>query len=230
MKIGILQTGRLTTPIIEHHGDFDSLFRNLLKDPEFEFETYYILDSMFPKSIIECDGWLITGSAHAVYDDALWIRRLEHFLQDAYDADVPIVGICFGHQVLAKALGGLVEKYKGGWAIGPQQYKFKNKDELVTINAWHQDQVTLRPKDAEVVASSSFCENAALLYKKTAYTIQAHPEFTNGLTAELIDFRRESQLPKLVEEAELKLTSSAPTPALAGQITSFFKTRELGIK
>lgn len=88
----------------------------------------------------DADGWLITGSRHGAYEDHAFIPPLEGFIRDAYGAAVPMVSICFGHQIIAQALGGKVEKFNGGWSVGAQDYDFG--DEKLTLNAWHQDQAT----------------------------------------------------------------------------------------
>lgn len=89
-----------------------------------------------------------------------------------------MVGICFGHQIIAQALGGAVIKHPDGWAVGAQDYDFGG--ERVTLNAWHQDQVIRRPEGAEVLARNAFCENAALIYDDRAFSVQAHPEFSDS--------------------------------------------------
>jgi GMP synthase-like glutamine amidotransferase len=78
----------------------------------------------FPKDIHDCDGWLITGSRFGAYEDHPFIPPLEDFIRAAYAAHVPVVGICFGHQIIAQAMGGKVEKYAGGWSVGPTEYNF----------------------------------------------------------------------------------------------------------
>ena len=229
MKIGILRTG-VTLPIIQQkHGDFDVLFKNLLADDDFDFTSYKVLEDEFPDSINTCDAWLITGSAHSAYEKLPWIARLEQFLRDAYSADIPIVGICFGHQILAQALGGKVEKFEKGWGVGPHQYHFDGIKNPVVINAWHQDQVTALPEDSEVVGRSEFCENAAIIYGKKAFTIQAHPEFTNSFTEDLIEQRRKMVPADLIEVAEAELTKSNPSKEVVEQIKTFFKQRSIDL-
>lgn len=229
MKIGILQTGRAIDEIAARHGDFDALFQELLANNGFDFVTYAALDGELPQDVRDCDGWLITGSKHSAYEDLPWIAALEQFLRDAYAADVPIVGICFGHQILAQALGGKVEKHPAGWGVGPHGYAFEGLETPVIINAWHQDQVTEVPQGGRTVGRSDFCANAAIVYGKTAYTVQAHPEFHNGFMADLIE-RRRGQVPgPLVDEAEARLADFAPSPEVVAQIVAFFKTRSLAI-
>lgn len=223
MKIGILQTGHALAPIVAKHGDFDALFMQLLANQEFRFRSYTVLEGEFPNSVTECDGWLVTGSRHSVYEDLPWISLLETFLRNAFDANVPIVGVCFGHQILAQALGGRVEKFSGGWSIGPHEYQFDGMDSPVIINAWHQDQVTELPVGACAVGRSDFCANAAIAYGNRAYTVQAHPEFQNDFLADLIDARRAVVPANLACEAEEKLKSLSPSAVVVVQIVSFSK-------
>lgn len=229
MKIGILRTGRALPYIKAKHGEFDDLFTKLLDGNDMTFQAYAVLDGELPKSVTECDGWLITGSASSSYEELPWIADLETFLRGAFAEDVPIVGICFGHQILAQALGGKVEKYTGGWAIGPHEYQFDGIETPVSINAWHQDQVTKLPIGAKTVGHSAFCEHAAIVYGKTAYTVQAHPEFTNAFIGDLIDIRRASVPTDLVDNAMTALETTTPSAAVIEQMVSFFRTRSLDI-
>ena len=86
------------------------MMQDMLALSGFAFQTYPVLDGILPPDVLACDGWLITGSRHSAYEDLPWIAPLEGFLRAAYAAKVPIVGVCFGHQILAQALGGKVEK------------------------------------------------------------------------------------------------------------------------
>lgn len=145
MKIGILQTGRSPDSLSETHGDYDDFFKRFLDGRGFEFETYLALDGELPNAPTEADGWLITGSKFGVYEGYEWISPLEDFLRACFAADVPMVGVCFGHQILAQALGGKVEKFAGGWSVGPQKYDSDILGDQLLI-AWHQDQVVERPR------------------------------------------------------------------------------------
>ena len=110
MKIGILQTGRSPDELRAKHGDYDEMFVRLLSGQGFEFKTFPVLDGVLPTQINEADGWLITGSKFGVYEDHDWIAPLEEFLRRAFAAEAPIVGVCFGHQILAQALVGRCHK------------------------------------------------------------------------------------------------------------------------
>lgn len=178
MNIGILQTGRALDNLAARHGEFDTLFMKIFADQGFEFEAFAVLDNVFPTSVTANDGWLITGSRFSSYEDLPWIARLEDFLLNAYDADVPIVGICFGHQVLARALGGTVEKHKAGWGLGPHEFFFDGIADPVVINAWHQDQVVEVPKSGTTVGRSDFCEHAAIVYGSAPILFKHIPNLT----------------------------------------------------
>lgn len=165
MLIGILQTGEAPDVLSAEMGDYPDMFRRLLDGKGFAFRTYRVLDMDFPASVHDCDGWLITGSRHGVYEEHAFIPPLEAFIRAAREARVPLVGICFGHQIVAQALGGRVERSDKGWAVGPTAYDFGG--DRIVLNAWHRDQVIEPPDGAEVIASNSFCENAALLTEIT---------------------------------------------------------------
>ncbi len=223
MKIGILQTGHVPEDLIEAHGEYPPMFEKMLEGQGFSFEAFPVVDGKFPASVDTCDGWLITGSRHGAYEDHAWIPLLEDFIRTAYKSDVPVAGICFGHQILAQALGGKVEKFSGGWGVGPNVYRMKD-GRIVTLNAMHQDQVVERPTDAEVICSSDFCENAGLAYKGAAISFQAHPEFPDAYMADLIKARAGKVIPQqTADEALAKVGTPLDAGDIAQQIGDFFR-------
>jgi len=202
MKIGILQTGRSPEHLRVKHGDYNDMFINLLAGRGFEFVTYPVLDGVFPDSAREADGWLISGSKFSAYDEFDWIERLQSFLRQAYEKKIPIIGICFGHQILAQALGGRVEKYSKGWSAGIKEYADFKGQNVFKIPAWHQDQVVELPKGAKVIASSDFCPYAMLEYGDRALSLQPHPEFSIGFLADLIEARKDILPANITKEAK----------------------------
>lgn len=227
MRIGILQTGRSPEEMRDKHGDYDDLFKRLLDGRGFTFETYPVLDGVFPKDVHDADGWLITGSKFGAYEDHDWIPPLEDFLRRVYDADVPIIGVCFGHQILAQALGGKVEKYSGGWAVGAVDYDLCDTQGTETIMAWHQDQITELPKDARVLGRTDFSPHAILAYGNRALTVQPHPEFSREFVADLIAARRDVIPPEVAEQAERRLDAPLTSATFADKFETFFKTRHI---
>lgn len=222
MKIGILQTGHSPENLRPQIGDYSDMFKHLLQGQGFEFDVYRVVDGQFPDSALAADGWLITGSKHGAYEDLPWIPPLEQLIQGIAEAGRPLIGICFGHQIIAQALGGKVEKFSGGWAVGRQTYDFGGVE--MAFNAWHQDQVTQRPQGTVVLASNDFCENAALLYGDQILTIQPHPEFGPDVIEGLINTRGKGVVPDdLLEAAQAQLDGHISSESFADQMADFFR-------
>jgi len=221
MLIGILQTGQSPDLLRAEAGDYPDMFETLLAGHGLSFRRYHVEGEDFPASVHDCEGWLITGSRHGAYEDHAFIPRLEGFLRQAYAAGVPIVGVCFGHQILAQALGGKVERSPKGWAVGPQDYDFMG--ETLTLNAWHRDQVTALPQGARVIARNDFCEYAALAYDDRAMSVQAHPEFSDAFVEGLMRTRGKGLVPDpLMAEARARLGPPNSAPDMARRIADFF--------
>ncbi|MEM6579549.1 MAG: type 1 glutamine amidotransferase, partial [Pseudomonadota bacterium] len=174
MKIGVLNTGHPPDNVLQD-GAYDRYFARLLDGHGFDVVGWNVVDGVFPDSIHDADGWLLTGSKHGAYEDHPWIAPLEDFIREAHAARVPMIGVCFGHQIIAQALGGKVEKFAGGWSVGLTEYQLNGAP--CAIHAWHQDQVVVRPPEAAVFARTEFCENAGLVYGDHVWTIQPHPEY-----------------------------------------------------
>ena len=221
MLIGILQTGEAPDALRDQLGDYPAMFERLLSGHGFTFRTWRVLDMDLPPAPDAADGWLITGSRYGAYEDHPWIPPLEEFIRAVHAAHVPMVGICFGHQIIAQALGGKVEKFDGGWAVGPQTYDFGGR--AVTLNAWHQDQVTQLPESAKRIGTSLFCTNAALAYGDTIWTIQPHPEFRDDFVQGLIDTRGKGVVPdEKLAAAQARLGTPLNDLNIASEIAAFF--------
>ncbi len=197
-RLGILMCGHSPDRIVEAFGRYDTVFSALLGPDEFTYQPYFVVDNNFPESINDADAWLLTGSKHGAYEPHDWIKPLESLIQQIYAAGQPMVGICFGHQIMAQALGGTVVKHDGGWIVGTQHYAFEPEvgQENMILNAWHQDQVVSLPPDASVVGASDTCAYAALSYRTNTVSIQPHPEFENDYLSMLLAERGKTALPK----------------------------------
>jgi GMP synthase (glutamine-hydrolysing) len=222
MRIGILQTGESPAQLADVAGDYPDMFERLLAGHGFEFQTWRVLDNVLPPDVHAADGWLITGSRFGAYEPHPWIPPLEDFIRASFAAHVPMVGVCFGHQIIAQAMGGKVEKFAGGWSVGPTEYDFDGKK--MVLNAWHQDQVTKVPEGAKVVGSTDFCANAALLYDDVAFTVQPHPEFQSEFVDGLLKVRAPGIVPEpLIKDGTARLERPLDDRTMAGQIAAFFK-------
>ncbi|MCL3882363.1 type 1 glutamine amidotransferase [Marivita sp. GX14005] len=226
MKIGILQTGLVPEALRDEFDEYPQFFERLLDGHGFSFESWSVVTGEFPDGPESADGWLITGSKHGAYEDHPWIAPLEKLIRDIVAADRPLVGVCFGHQIIAQALGGTVTKYEGGWVVGQQDYDYGG--ETLTINAWHQDQVTVAPEGARLVAQGNHCANAALLYPGKAYTVQPHPEFEDAYVQGLLDERAKGVVPDdLIAKARARMGGRLDNHRMAQQFATFFRERRL---
>ncbi|NVK37301.1 MAG: glutamine amidotransferase [Gammaproteobacteria bacterium] len=196
MKLGILVTGHIDEPHFDEYVNYSHMFQQLFKKAgeHFEYASYDVCEEQWPSSVNECDAWLITGSASGVYDDTPWMGKLKKWIVHSHEQGIPMVGICFGHQIIAAAFAGKVEKYQGGWGVGPYTYQLNDLElcglKEIRLNAVHQDQVIHKPVNARCVGRSDFCENAILMYGDSILTIQAHPEFTNEYEKDLLELHK----------------------------------------
>ena len=222
MRIGILETGYTPDVLQPRWGRYPEFFARMLDGRGFDFRGWAVVDMEFPDSVQDAEGWLITGSRHGAYDNLPFIPVLERFVRDAVAARVPVVGICFGHQIIAQALGGRVEKFPGGWQVGPQEYDFVGQ--TLTLNAWHQDQVIAPPEGAEVIATHPSCRYAGLRYGDAALSVQAHPEFDNDFFGSLIEARGRGLVPEPVLQAAVsRLDRPLDTARIADTIEAFLR-------
>ncbi|MCP5128437.1 MAG: GMP synthase [Pseudomonadales bacterium] len=200
MKLGILKTDTVRPEWVPDFGEYPDMFIRLLSraDPGMEFRVYDVEQGEYPQDIDEVDAYLITGSKSSVYDDKPWIATLMDFVRELDRRRKKLVGICFGHQLVAQALGGKTEKSDKGWGVGLQTYRFNqapawhdNGELDFGILASHQDQVVSNAANARVLASSEFCENAVCQIGDHILTFQGHPEFVPEYSREIMQFRRE---------------------------------------
>lgn len=200
LTIGILLTDHVLEDLQIQHGDQDDFYYKLFKevDTDIKLKIYDVTVADYPESINECDGYLITGSKLSVYDDVQWIRDLETYIHLLHSKKKALLGVCFGHQLIAKALGGEVRKADEGWVLGLQDYQFHksfpwlNKmNTRVRLIHSHQDQVISLPDKAELVASNHLVPYAMYFIGNHIMSIQGHPEFTNDYAYDVVCKRRD---------------------------------------
>lgn len=197
MRICVIETGLPPQECTAEFGRYPSMVRDWLRPelPEAEFVAISVVnEEPLPADPADFDGYIITGSRHGVYDSLPWITALEGFLRQLRDARIPVFGICFGHQIMAQAFGGQVEKSDKGWALGSQTYQTRYGDFPVLV--LHQDQVLSPPKGAVAEGGNDFCPLAVLRYDFPALSVQFHPEFPLGYVADLATRFKGSRFPE----------------------------------
>ena len=192
MKIGLLECDDVVGRFPEVEGGYREMFSALL--PRFQFRYYEAHRGQLPSSAAECDAWMCTGSKYSVYDGSRWIADLAAFIRAI---EKPYVGICFGHQMLAHAMGGKVGKAKQGWGVGVLRVDVLRNEpwmqpptKTLSIQHMHQDQVQKLPEGSVLLASSPHCEVGMFRLGETMLGIEGHPEFTVEYGAALIKARR----------------------------------------
>ncbi|MCZ6618407.1 MAG: GMP synthase [Gammaproteobacteria bacterium] len=181
------------------HGDYARMFERVLtlEGTSIRFSNYVVQAGELPE-VETCDAYLITGSRHSVYDDLPWIRDLVAFVDAAMRANRKIIGICFGHQLVAHYFGGETRVARGGWGVGVQVSRIEAWEswmepplnELALLSS-HKDQVARLPDGATCFAASEFCPYAGFVWKDLVITFQGHPEFTRSYSAALMQMREE---------------------------------------
>jgi GMP synthase-like glutamine amidotransferase len=197
MEIGILRTGAPPGGLEARFGSYDDMFERLL-GPGFSLHAYDVAAGRLPSHPDAHRAYLITGSAAGVYEPLPWIAPLLAFLRTAR-GKAKLVGICFGHQAMAEAFGGRVEKSERGWAAGLQDYILTARKgwmgddppARIAVPVSHQDRVTIAPPDAEMLAHSAFSPFGMLAWGDEALSMQFHPEFEPDYAKALIEHRRE---------------------------------------
>jgi GMP synthase-like glutamine amidotransferase len=199
VKLGLLVCDHVR-PEFEHiSGDYPDMFRRLFAGhPEVELVVYDVIGGEFPRDPVECDAWITTGSRYSVNDDEPWIHHLEQFVREVAKEEVPFVGVCFGHQLIAKALGGSVVKSERGWSVGAREVEVREELGLgrsYTVLTSHQDQIEDLPPGAEILGWNEHCPVSMLGVGENMIGIQGHPEFDPAYSKALMESRRGTLIP-----------------------------------
>jgi GMP synthase-like glutamine amidotransferase len=228
-RITIIETGLVSERTRARYGSFPQMFERMIRaaDASVHFDTVGIANGEPLPNPDTLQAILITGSPAGVHDKLDWIAPLEDFVRSAYAGQIPMVGVCFGHQLMAQALGGTVEKSEKGWGIGRHVYEIAPgntviEGERIAIAASHQDQVIEPPPGARTILFSAFTEHAGLLYGNgAAFSVQPHPEFDTGFAHLCCDIRVGHAPDAVVAQAKASLAEPADNARLGGAITRF---------
>ena len=242
MEIGVIVAGRTRGALAPRHGEYPDMFARLLAEalPETRLTPFWTVDGDPPPAPEAAEAWLVTGSRHGVYDDLPWIEPLKAWLRAARAARRPLIGVCFGHQIIAEAFGGAAGKHPGGWRIGRERYETRRlpawagaAEGPLALHALHQDQVSRAPEDATVWARGEDCEIAGLIYgdpeRPEALSIQPHPEFDVAFSRDLARLLRDdAALPPETADRALESYGGATDAPRAARLFADYLRRGTG--
>ena len=226
MKLGLLQCDDVKESLQAKHGNYPAMFRRYFSelDPDIRLAVYDVRAGEFPAELDACDAYITTGSQHGLADGLAWVEELIEFIRTLHVSRKKFIGICFGHQLLAEALGGVVKCSERGWGVG------LSENRLIGARAWmqpplgrlrllvsHQDQVSELPNGAELLSGSDFCPYFMYAIEQHMLAVQGHPEFTPEYARDLM-YSRLDRIPReVVERAEHSLEKGKPDSHVFGQ-------------
>ncbi|MFN3937858.1 MAG: type 1 glutamine amidotransferase [Gemmobacter sp.] len=230
MRIAVLDANTDDSAFARRHPDEGEKWRALLAPlrPDWRFELHAVKHGAFPEGG-SFDAAIVTGSPSSVNDPDPWIGRLLALLRDLVTGGVPVYGACFGHQAVARALGGEVGPNPGGWAIGGVDSRLDApvpgiEPGPIRLYAAHKEQVTRLPAGIAPVAAGPGCPHAGLRLGAHLLTTQYHPEFTDDFMADLVREYADALPAPVIETARASLDRPAERDRIARGIVGFLET------
>ena len=200
LRICILETDVLRPEFVDQFQGYGRMFERLFVQQPLaaSFEIFNVMQGHYPADGERYDAYLVTGSKADSFGSEPWIQTLKTYLLERYENGDKLLGVCFGHQLLALLLGGHTERAAQGWGVGIHHYEVKQQAqwmspalEQLTLLISHQDQVTALPEKATLLASSEFCPVAAYCIGDQVLCFQGHPEFVPDYSRALLDARQQ---------------------------------------
>ena len=237
MKIGILDADHLSTSIVRKYGCYADKFIELLSLPQtilsesLSFNRYTVFDCEYPQSVDECDAYIITGSQYSTYDEFEWIKQLEEYIRLLHQHKKKLIGICFGHQLIAQSLGGKVEKNSKGWELGitathiTETFTWMQPcREFFFSQVSHQDQVTHLPDGAINFCTTNLCQHSGFYIEDHILTFQGHPEFSKDYLKLIIKLLSKNLSKEQRQCANTSLQQSDDHELITNWIFNFIKS------
>ena len=229
-KLGLINCDPLTPEVIDVYGDYPAFFAELFASVTDQI-SWHVFDAFaeeLPKSTTDFDAMLITGSRFGVNDDDKWIQPLIAYIKTLWHEKIKTVGICFGHQAMAQAMGGLVDKAPSGWKMGvvttdiiEHRAWMQPKLEQFNVCVSHQDQVLTLPPQGQCLANTPSCPFAMIQYSNLFLSIQGHPEFNQAYTRFLINKRKSLFDPVIYQDFIQSLSIQRDSEVLASWMLNF---------
>ena len=228
MKVGLFVCDHVTPELQTEFGDYPKMFADLF--PEYEIVPFYCVDGEFPSDLHVCDWYMCTGARYSVYEDRPWILQLKDSLRALRNLDIGFIGFCFGHQLLAEALGGRVVKSENGWCIGVYEFTIDNEQawmhpaaSSINLLMMCQDQVTQLPAGSVHLAVNANCEIGIFQVGNKMLGIQAHPEYSKAFDRILMEKRKPKIGAEKVKEGLLSLDQEVHRSLIRSWIINFIE-------
>lgn len=228
MSLLIIKTGSTMASIGTRFGDFEAWFQRHLVAPSIQVVAVHDGDAL--PDVAGVERVLITGSPHMVTARAAWSERTAEWMQHAHQDGVPMLGVCYGHQLLAHALGGEVAWNPNGRQIGYTQVRLTlaaQADALLgtapqALGAFttHQQSVTRLPPGAVLLASTAKDPHHAFRLGASTWGVQFHPEFDPQIMSAYLDARRIQLEAEAIDVAALH-AAIQPAPDATAILTRF---------
>lgn len=234
MQIGLLLCDHVDERFQHILTDYPDAFQGMFDAhaPGITLKTYDVCHGEWPEAPDECDGYIISGSRYSVYDEIDWIQELAAFVRRVHDDQRKMVGICFGHQMIAQALGGKVEKAATGWGVGIKAVDLQSAKPWMQPGAKsyhlllsHQDQVLVPPDGAEILGGNAHCPVSMFAVGQHLLGIQAHPEFSVAYAQALLDERIERVGAETAQAAQASFSTPTDSAIIARWIAAFLRER-----
>jgi GMP synthase-like glutamine amidotransferase len=229
LRVGLLLCDHLDDDVAAQVGDYTELFPDVFGPVGLDLVTYEATRGELPADTSECDGWIVSGSRRSVYEDEPWIHELESFVRRVVADRRRLLGVCFGHQLTAQALGGAVAAAEVGWGVGVRRFQvvdpapWMDPVDGYTILMSHRDQVTRVPPGAQVIATAEYCPVGAYRIEDHVFCVQGHPEWVPELSSLLMQRRRDVIGEDVVEQGLASLEVPVDREPMARWVASFFR-------
>lgn len=229
MRLGLLVCDHVRPEFLPVAGDYEEMFKELFAGNDVELTPFDLTTFDYPQRLDEFDGFISTGSRASVYEEEPWIQGFAELVRRLHDEGRRFVGICFGQQMMAQALGGKVARSEIGWGVGIKEVDVLVREPWMepsvvsfrVLNS-HRDQVVQLPDDARILGESDHCSVSMMAIGSHFLGIQGHPEFVPEFSAALMRARRGVLIPEEVADAGLASLTQAPDrQLLAAWITRF---------